>query len=133
MTKTMRVLAAAAVALGVSAAAPQEPTLTFESTTSNSEQTRLSATGGAGMIDFTGGVQTPNACYDTAATMDAGTSTVTVTVTSTARAEGCTQAIAYQNYTGQVSLLQPGTYRFRLVHTVGTASATVYDERVTVS
>lgn len=134
MTRTMRTLAVAVLAMGGAAAAPiAEPTLTFDATTSSTERTPQSAAGGAGAIDFAGSVQTPTPCYTTSAALDASSNAVTVTVTAAREGDACIQVIAYQNYTGQVSGLAAGTYRFRVVHVVGASTTTAYSARVTVS
>lgn len=107
--------------------------LTFSSTKSYDTEQPESATGGAGSISFQGSIQTANPCYDVTAAQRQRGSRIVVTVTA-APADGiCTQVITYNNYTGQVSGLAPGTYDFQLVEVAGGRSTTVLTRQVTVS
>lgn len=107
-------------------------TLTFSSTQSYESQTPQTATGGVGVIDFTGSLTTSTPCYTVSGAHTTRGSTITVTVTPASTGGFCSQVITYNNYTGQVSGLQAGTYTFNVVHADGGRGTTVYSSTVTV-
>lgn len=115
------------------ASAGEKSTLTFSSTTSSEGGQATSATGGAGVIDFQGSLQTGNPCYDVTGSHREQGSRVKVTVTARSTGGFCIQVITWHNYNGQVSGLSAGTYDFEIVHVVGNDSQTVYSQPVTVS
>ena len=105
---------------------------TFNNTASYSEQNPQTASGGAGVIDFTGSLTTGTPCYNVTGARSVSGSTVTVTVTATSNGNICTQVITYQNYTGRVGGLAAGTYTFNVVHVTNGTSETAYTSVVVV-
>lgn len=97
--------------------------------TARGEQT---ATGGTGVIDFTGAVTLPNPCYNVSAAHTSSGGTIVVTVTALDNGNTCQQVLQYNNYTGQVAGLAPGTYDFSVVHQVDNRSSTAYQATITV-
>lgn len=113
--------------------ARDQGTLSFTNTQSNEAAQEASAGGGAGTIRFQGSVQTPNPCYDVTASQRQRGKRIIVTVTAAPTDGFCTQVITYNNYSGQLSGVAPGTYDFQLVQVVGGRSTTVLTREVTVS
>jgi ABC-type phosphate transport system substrate-binding protein len=109
-----------------------DSSLTFNYTQSQDTQSPQTATGGTGTIDFTGSVTTPTPCYELTAEHTVRGPNVTLTVTATQVPGFCAQVITYNNYEGQISGLDSGTYRFRVIHDVNGSRTTAYDDEVTV-
>ncbi|HEX5871031.1 MAG TPA: hypothetical protein VFY65_11470 [Longimicrobium sp.] len=105
---------------------------TFNNTASYSEQNPQTATGGTGVIDFTGSLMTGTPCYNVTGARSVNGSNVTVTVTANNNGNICQQVITNQNYTGRVSGLAAGTYNFTVVHVTNGTSETAYTSTVTV-
>lgn len=106
----------------------------FNNTPSYDYATRTpqSASGGVGSIDYAGHVRTPHPCYDVSASRSVRQTEVTVTVSATDNGNTCMQAITYQNYTGAVAGLAPGTYSFTVIHELDGVAGTAYSAAVTV-
>jgi hypothetical protein len=105
---------------------------TFNNTASYSEQNPQTASGGNGVIDFTGSLSTPTPCYTVSATRSVQQTNVTVTVTANDNGNICQQVITNQNYTGRVSGLAAGAYNFTVVHVTNGTSETAYTSMVVV-
>lgn len=114
------------------AAAKSPGVLTFTSTQSQSEQTPQTASGSLAAIDFTGSLTTGTPCYTVTAEHTTRNNRVTVTVTATPTGGICAQVITYNNYTGRISALLPGTYTFTVIHRIGNNSTTAFSDTVTV-
>lgn len=90
-----------------------------------------SAVGGAGVIDFTGTVQTPTPCYDVTAVNSMARATVTVTMNAVDLGGICTQVITWNNYTGRITM-PAGAYTVKMVHVMNGRSTTLWSGPVTV-
>lgn len=140
MKQVARTLAAAVVVAAfplLAAAAPvvephAESELTFSYEQSQSEESPQTASGGDGSISFTGSLTTPTPCYSVSASHREQGSRITLRVTAQQEGEICTQVITHNNYTGAVSGLSAGTYRFVVIHGTGGNAQTVYDQEVQV-
>jgi hypothetical protein len=137
---TVAVLALAAACSDRGIVAPDGPMaaksgttypMTFNVTQDYGTAQAATATGGAGVIDFTGTLQTPTPCYDLTAVNQAGRSIV-VTVTATDLGGICMQVITWNNYTGQLTGMVPGSYAFKVVHVTGRQSSTAWSGTVVV-
>ena len=106
--------------------------LTFNSTQSYTTANEQTASGGAGVIDFTGSVMTGTPCYNVSAAHQSSATDVTVTVTATDNGNICQQVITNNNYTGRVSGLAAGTYTFTVIHNVNGSASPAYTSTVTV-
>lgn len=108
--------------------------LTFSHTPSYDYATRTeqSASGGVGSISYAGHVRTPHPCFNVSASRIVRQTEVTVTVSARDNGNTCMQTITYQNYTGAVAGLEPGTYTFIVVHELDGAASTAYTGPVTV-
>jgi hypothetical protein len=134
LTRKLAALAVvAALPIATAAAAVELASLTFSYEQSQSEETAQTATGGDGSIAFTGSLTTATPCYSLTANHRVTGPRITLTVTAVQEGEMCAQVITHNNYEGQISDLDAGTYRFQVVHRVGSSTETVYDEQVVVS
>ena len=110
--------------------------LTFTSTQSTIVQTAQTAAGGVAAIDFTGSLTTGTPCNVVTATHDTSgndiTVTVTATPTTTTPGTACVQVVTFNNYTGRISALLPGTYDFSVLHVRAGTTTTAFFGTVTV-
>ena len=138
---TVAVLALAAACSDTAAiTAPDQPLLakqtvtypmTFNVVQDFSTAQPQSAVGGAGVIDFTGTVQTPTPCYDVTAVNSMARATVTLTMKAVDNGNICTQVITWNNYSGQITL-PAGAYTVKMVQVMNGRSTTMWSGPVTV-
>ena len=107
---------------------PMTFTVTQSYTAGGAVQT---ASGGAGVIDFSGTLQTPTPCYDVTAVNSASRG-ITVTVAATDLGGICTQVMTWNNYTGQLTGVPAGSYALRVVHATGGHGTTMWNGTVVV-
>lgn len=105
--------------------------MTFTVAQSYDAGTAQTAAGGAGVVDFAGSFQTPTPCYDVTAANGASKG-ITVTVTAVDNGNICPQVITWQNYTGQLTGVGPGSYALRVVHVVAGRSRTAWNGTIVV-
>jgi hypothetical protein len=89
------------------------------------------ATGGTGVIDVAGTLQTPTPCYDVTAVNTVSRGTITVTVNAVQNGNMCIQVITWNNYNGQITT-PAGDYTMRIVHAVNGHATTTWSGDVTV-
>ena len=105
--------------------------MTFNVTQSFSAGQAFTATGGPGVVDFTGTLQTPTPCFDVTAT-NVQSHAIVVTVTATDLGGICTQVVTWNDYNGQLTGVPAGAHAFKVVHVVGGHSTTMWNGTVTV-
>lgn len=106
--------------------------LTFTSAQSFSERSTQTASGGVAGIDFTGSLTTGTPCNTVSATHGTSGNNVTVTVTAAPTGGVCAQVVTFNNYTGRVSALLPGTYDFTVLHVNSGTTTTAFTATLTV-